>query len=145
MPERYGQLANLIYSKYNLKTVIGWGPGEEQLVEQMLTTGEKHSIPLPLTTMKQLSAVIEKAKLFVGGDTGPMHISSFVKTPLVAILGPSDPILNKPASFTPYKIVYAEVDCSPCRNKKCSHLKCLTTISTQEVFDNCKQFLNTNK
>ncbi len=141
MPERFGQLASLIYQNHNLKTVIGWGPGEEALVEKMLETGKECSIPLPLTTMKQLSAVIEKAKLFVGGDTGPMHISSFVKTPIVTILGPSDPVLNKPASFTPFRIVYANVDCSPCRNKKCSHLKCLTAISPQEVLNNCQEFL----
>lgn len=142
MPERFGLLAKMIFEKHRLKTVVGWGPGEEPLVEKMLKTSSGSAIALTLTTMKQLSAIIEKAKLYVGGDTGPTHISSFVKTPIVVILGPSDPVQNEPALFTPFKIVYAGVDCSPCRNKKCTHLKCLTEISPEMVYEECKSMLN---
>jgi len=141
MPENFGKLANMIFDKYNLKTIIGWGPGEEELIEEMLKVSKESAIALPLTTMKQLSAVIEKAKLYIGGDTGPTHISSFVKTPLVVILGPSDPVLNQPAYFTSFKIVYAQVDCSPCRNKKCLHLKCLTKISPEMVLKESIEFI----
>ncbi|BBB33584.1 heptosyltransferase [Thermotomaculum hydrothermale] len=141
MPENYGKLCDLIYRKLNLPCVIGWGPGEEEIVEKLVSSAKNRVYVLPLTTMKQLSAFIEKAKIFIGGDTGPMHISSLVNTPVVTIFGPSDPIINQPATFTPFKIVYANWHCSPCRNKKCKTLDCLKAISPEKVVEEIEKLL----
>ena len=142
MPENYGKLCDLITEKLNLPCVIGWGPGEEEIVEKLKANSKNRVFVLPLTTMKQLSAFIEKAKFFVGGDTGPMHISSLVNTPVITIFGPSDPVINKPAEFTPFKIVYANWHCSPCRNKKCKTLDCLKAISPETVFETIRDLLS---
>ena len=135
MPERYGRPAKMLYDRYKLPSVVGWGPGEEEIVEKVIASSQGKAIKIPLTTMKQLAAFIEKAYLFVGGDTGPMHISSLVGTPVITIFGPSDPVINRPAEFTPFKIVYANWHCSPCRNKKCKTLECLYAIKEEDVLN----------
>ncbi len=142
MPENYGKLCDLIYEKLNLPCVIGWGPGEEGIVEKLVQSAKNRVFVLPLTTMKQLSAFIEKALVFIGADTGPMHISSLVNTPVITIFGPSDPVINRPAEFTPFSVTYANWHCSPCRNKKCKTLDCLKAITPEIVFDETEEMFN---
>ncbi len=140
-PNYYGALCKIIDERLKMPCLIGWGPGEEWIVEEIEKTSDKKAIPLPETSLKQLSAFIEKAKIFVGGDTGPMHIASLVNTPVITIFGPSDPIINEPAPFTPFKIVYANWHCSPCRNRKCKSLECLEAITPEDVFKPIKNIL----
>ncbi len=133
--ERYGKLCDYLSDRLDLPCVVGWGPGEEAIIEKLKENSNTKILVLPLTTIKQLAAFIEKAKIFIGGDTGPMHISSMVGTPVVTIFGPSDPVINQPANFTPFEIVYANWHCSPCRNKKCKTLDCLKAITPEHVFE----------
>ncbi|NOZ13086.1 MAG: glycosyltransferase family 9 protein [Acidobacteria bacterium] len=132
-PENYGKLADMIQLQLQLPVLVGWGPGEENIVDRMLETANAAPVVLPSTSMKELAAFIGASRVFVGGDTGPMHISSLMGTPVVTIFGPSDPVVNEPARFTPFKIVTIKADCSPCRNKKCPHLKCLTAVTPETV------------
>lgn len=133
MPEHYGKLIDLIYEKWRLCTVIGCGPGEESIAEAVQAESTLSPVILKQITIKQLCAVIKEALLFVGGDTGPLHMASLLNTPAVTIFGPSDKVLYEPARFTPFKIVSSEIDCSPCRTRKCSKLECLYTVSPEMV------------
>ncbi len=142
-PERYGKLIDLISEKWHLPTVIGCGPGEEHLAEAVQANATVLPVILQHVTIKQLCAVIKKARLFVGGDTGPLHIASLLNTPAVTIFGPSDNVLYEPARFTPFKIVSAEMDCSPCRKKKCHKRECLDAVSPEMVFKAVSDMLAT--
>ena len=144
-PERYGQLSDMIQQQLRRPVLLGWGPGEEQIVSTVVGSAKKPITVLPKTTMKELSAFIAASRMFVGGDTGPMHIASLVGTPVLTIFGPSDPVINEPARFTPFRIVYAGVDCSPCRKKDCDHLTCLTSISPEMVFESLLSLLNEDR
>jgi ADP-heptose:LPS heptosyltransferase len=57
------------------------------------------------STLLQYVALARRARLFVGGDTGPLHLAAAVGTPIVAIYGPTDPLRNGP--FSPSDIVLA--------------------------------------
>ncbi|RLE17079.1 MAG: hypothetical protein DRJ08_00485 [Acidobacteria bacterium] len=141
-PENYAKLSDSIQLKLHMPVLVGWGPGEEEIVDRLMETANELPVVLPATTMKELGAFIGASRIFIGGDTGPMHIASLMGTPVVTIFGPSDPIVNEPARFTPFRIVTASVDCSPCRNKKCSHLKCLTAVTPNMVMDALKAVLS---
>ncbi len=141
-PGNYAKLSDMIQLKLQMPVLIGWGPGEEEIVDQLMENASEAPVILPATTMKELAAFIGASRVFIGGDTGPMHIASLMGTPVVTIFGPSDPVINKPARFTPFRIVTASVDCSPCRNKKCSHLKCLTAVTPNMVMDSLKAVLS---
>ncbi len=141
-PENYAQLSDMIQLTLQMPVLVGWGPGEEEIVDRLVETASEAPVILPATTMKELTAFIAVSRVFIGSDTGPMHIASLMGTPVVTIFGPSDPIVNEPARFTPFKIVTASVDCSPCRNKKCSHLKCLTAVTPEMVMDSLRELLS---
>ena len=92
MPERFAELAERIGRSTPLKPVISWGPGERPLAEQIVA-GSKGEAVLAMETKNilDLAELIRSARLYVGCDSGPLHLSSAVSTPSVALFGPKDP------------------------------------------------------
>jgi heptosyltransferase-1 len=92
--ERYGAVAKQL-AEDGLKVLINFGPGEENLASTVESAsdgaGERFS-----GSMTQLIALTRRASLFVGGDTGPMHLAAALGVPVVAIFGPTDPTRNGP-------------------------------------------------
>ncbi|OGD25852.1 MAG: hypothetical protein A2Y56_08120 [Candidatus Aminicenantes bacterium RBG_13_63_10] len=91
----------------------------------------------------ELREAVRRADLFVGPDSGPMHIAASTSTPIVAIFGPT-----LPAHFAPWKaravILQKDLDCRPCRQRRCvtEDFRCLSTITPEEVFEACRPFLS---
>ena len=90
----------------------------------------------------ELRELIGRAKLFVGPDSGPMHIAASTSTPIVALFGPNLPEYNAPwrAQAT---IIEKRLDCRPCKQRKCvtEDLRCLRSITVDEVFEACRTYL----
>ena len=63
--------------------------------EILQSAGSPRARYLP-TTLVQFIALARRARLFVGGDTGPLHLAAAVGTPIVGIYGPTDPVRNGP-------------------------------------------------
>jgi len=93
-PERYGKLALRLMNDGH-PVVVTCGPGEEELVRRLMRTAGRgvHEVQ---TNLEELIALSEAARLFVGGDTGPMHLAAIIGVPTVAIFGPTDPVRNGP-------------------------------------------------
>jgi heptosyltransferase-1 len=92
--ERYGQVARKLIG-HGLKSVINSGPGEQQLA-QLLAGGGEGAAYIFGGSLTQLIALTRRARLCVGGDTGPMHLAAALKVPVVGIFGPTDPARNGP-------------------------------------------------
>lgn len=93
-PERYGSVAGKL-AEDGLKSLINFGPGEEELAHkvEMVSHGAAKPVSCSLT---QLVALTRRAKVFIGGDTGPLHLSSALQVPVVGIYGPTNPSRNGP-------------------------------------------------
>jgi lipopolysaccharide heptosyltransferase I len=88
--ERYGQLAYRLFKSHGIPSVAVWGSREElQLAESIVTASNGHARLAPPTSMTQLAALARRAALFVGSDTGPMHLAVAVGTPTISLHGPS--------------------------------------------------------
>jgi heptosyltransferase-1 len=72
------------------------GPGEEPAARQLAASAGVGVAAVCAPPLRVLAAVIAACELFVGGDTGPMHLAWAVGAPVVAIYGPTDPALNAP-------------------------------------------------
>jgi ADP-heptose:LPS heptosyltransferase len=94
-------------------------------------------------TPRESAAVLAEAAVFVGHDSGPMHLAAAVQTPCVAIFAAR----NKPRVWFPYgarhRVVYHRVDCWGCGLETCivEQKKCLTSITGQEVVEQVRQVL----
>lgn len=92
--ERYGQVARAL-AKCGLQSVVNYGPGEEDLARQAEAESEGAAQAFRCS-ISELIALTRRAKLFVGGDTGPLHLAAALGVPVVAIFGPTDPARNGP-------------------------------------------------
>ncbi len=95
-PARYGAVAAALARSAAALPVVVWGPGEEKLAAAAVAASGGSAALAPRTTIPVLAAVLRRAAVFVGGDTGPMHLAWAVGCPVVALFGPTDPRLNAP-------------------------------------------------
>ncbi len=139
-PNQYARLADRLVREMNATVLFTWGPGELDWVKMIQRRMKESSILGPHTlTLTQLGEVFRHCDLYIGGDTGPMHIASLMGIPVVAIYGPTDPVLNEP--FGPHKKVIKNVGCNPCRDRSCKRLKCLEEITVEDVFKATEEVL----
>lgn len=92
--ERYGAVAGQL-AKAGLRSIVNYGTGEQRLAEVVQRESGGAAQPMQ-GSISELIALLRRAKLFVGGDTGPMHIAAALKVPVVALFGPTDPSRNGP-------------------------------------------------
>ncbi len=92
LPERFAALASRIGSEIELPSVVTWGPGERELAEGIVAgSGGRAMLAMETRNILDLAEIIRRARLYVGCDSGPLHLSSAVGTPSVALFGPKDP------------------------------------------------------
>lgn len=91
--------------------------------------------------LKQLGALSERAKFYLGVDTAPMHIAAAVGTPVVALFGPSNEKLWAPWCDKSL-VLSRELDCRlPCKNKECQTIHCLREFTPAIVLPRIEEFL----
>jgi len=92
--DRYSALIRIL-GKHGIYSLVNAGPGEGDLARKVCA-GNEASARMVECSLLQLIALTRRAALFVGGDTGPVHLASAMSVPVVAIFGPTDPARNGP-------------------------------------------------
>jgi len=125
-------------------TIVLLGEKEDQKAEEELLKSANLSL-LSLVgklNLRELREFISHSALFVGPDSGPMHIAAATSTPIVAYFGPT-----LSAHFSPWKakayLIEKDYDCRPCKQKRCLYkdFRCLRSIKPEEVYEACLRFL----
>ena len=138
----YVGLINALVEKIGARVILTWGPDERETVE--LIAG---NLRVPVVVAKKTSSLLDLAAIFaacdlyVGGDTGPMHLAVAMNTPVVAIFGPTHPQVNAPYG-APYRIVRHPLPCSPCRKRSCKTQLCLEAIGWRRVYAEVEELLD---
>jgi predicted lipopolysaccharide heptosyltransferase III len=134
-PERFAELADHLTSQYGCQVLIGGSEQDLDLAQQIRQMTKCSPVIMAgRTTIKQFAAVANKAALFVGSDSGAMHIASAVGAPVVALFGPSNPREWTPRGG-PVEVLYKESDCRTCVHPTCTRGEenCMRLITVQEV------------
>ena len=92
--DRYGLVAKAL-AQHGTQSLINYGPREEALAQAAETASGGIARALSFS-VGELIALMRRARLFIGGDTGPMHLASALHIPVVALFGPTDPARNGP-------------------------------------------------
>jgi heptosyltransferase-1 len=92
--ERYGQVAKEL-AEDGIGSLVNYGPGEEELAVAVEAASEGAARKISCS-VSELIAVTRRARVLIGGDTGPMHLAAALKIPVVAIFGPTNPARNGP-------------------------------------------------
>jgi ADP-heptose:LPS heptosyltransferase len=98
------------------------------------------------TTVPELVALLRRCCLFLGGDSGPLHVASALGLPSVSIYGPTDPALTGPLGERA-RVLRAAVDCGPCyRPTGVPHCRrpmvdCMAAVGVDQVFQEAREAL----
>ena len=98
MPDRFREIAKRITENLNARVIVTWGGEEEDLAKYVAEgSGENVLVCEKTKSVGELAAVIHNSKMFFSNCTGPMNVAVAVRTPVIALLGSSDP-----ADWGPY-------------------------------------------
>jgi heptosyltransferase-1 len=92
--ERFAEVANRL-REIGLQSVVNFGPNEQALANTAAKLSDGAAQPVSCS-ITELIALTRSASLFIGGDTGPLHLAAALKVPCVALFGPTDPARNGP-------------------------------------------------
>lgn len=81
---------------HGVPSIVTSGPGEEDDADRVVAAALGLARRAPATDLKTLAALLSRARVFVGGDSGPLHIACGVGCPVVGLYGPTDPVVNAP-------------------------------------------------
>lgn len=130
--QAFGQLSDLLQSEHGLVSFVTYGPGEDALAQTVAANSRSGAARPLASTLKQFVALARRAELFVGGDTGPLHLAAASGTPIVGIYGPTSPERNGPFDkhdITVGRTLWCRQDC---HHRSCWHWECMD-IPVSEV------------
>jgi heptosyltransferase-1 len=138
--ERYAEVAREL-GKDGVRALVNHGPGEEQLARQVEQNSGGHAVAATFN-ISQLMAITRKASLFIGGDTGPMHLAALLQVPVLAIFGPTDPARNGPHGTR--NIVLRDAASVTSHKRQRETEAGLRNITTEQVLKAARELLHSN-
>jgi ADP-heptose:LPS heptosyltransferase len=140
----YVELARALAAQ-GLPVAVARGPSQDEndfAAALVAGAGGAARLAPETPTLGHLAALCERARLFVGSDSGPLHVAALVGTPVVQILGPTDPVENQPYTGSPSRSVRVPVACSPCR-RGCAAATCMRRVEPARVLAAARELLAT--
>lgn len=141
--EGYAEVARALRDELGRRSIVTVGPArhDRAFASAVVERSAGAAALAPATaTLGDLAALFARCGLYLGSDTGPMHVASLVGTPVLQLLGPTDPIENQPWARTPSRTVRVQVGCNPCR-RGCAAATCMAVIRPAAVLEAARSLL----
>ena len=138
-------LVSLVRANASRRVIISSGPSDRAAADRIVAAARTELGPLAEGIVEfgdfglaELRALIGRSRLFIGGDTGPLHIAATTATPVVGLYGPTLPERSAPWRDPSVPSISLEVKglpCRPCEQRVCApgDFRCLTTIGPEAV------------
>ena len=142
--EKFGQLADKIYAEFGFASIVATAPNEIELAEKVRRGSSSGKIFLAQPSLKGFYELAKRAKLYVGGDTGPTFLAIAAKTPVVGIFGPTE--WRRNGSPNPADICVERTDLAcrvDCHRRTCNNWICLD-IETEPVLQAVRERLKSD-
>jgi len=145
-PDRFAELANRLQAQAGVDVIL-LGTPAEAAVSSAIAAGMRLP-PIDLTgktSIADLPALLSQCHLFIGNDSGAMHVAAAVELPVVAVFGPTDPFGTAPV--TPRcSIVQEKPYCSPCFLRRCpTDHRCMTRITPGAVESAARHWISSTE
>ncbi|HYM00764.1 MAG TPA: glycosyltransferase family 9 protein [Blastocatellia bacterium] len=123
--ESFARIGDWLWTDFGIESLVTYGPGEESLADSVASNSKLGKVRTVPSTLKQYVALARRAALFVGGDTGPLHLAAAMRAPIVGLYGPTSPERNGP--FDPGDVtVGRDLWCrADCHRRRCWHWECM--------------------
>jgi len=138
---RYSSVARHLGRKRGLPTVVVWaGDRELAWAEQIVAGSGGHALLAPKTTMIELGALLQSARMYIGSDTGPMHMAAAVGTPCVSLHGTTRP-QDSSAYGTQHIAIQKRYDGGSSRHRRSTGNEAMRLITVDQVSEACEAIL----
>jgi heptosyltransferase-2 len=145
-PERFALLADRLISESGADVIFFGTPNEKEIAARIRSTMKARAISLVgETSMRDLAALFASCSVFIGNDSGAMHVAAAAGLPVIGIFGSTDPEGTAPVTEQ-FMLIREAVPCSPCFLRRCpvDH-RCMTRITVDSVFTAAMQLKNSPK
>jgi lipopolysaccharide heptosyltransferase II len=150
--EAFVDLAARLAASDRRRIVLTSGPSEAEAAARIAAAarqrlgGAGHRIADPPLDVAELRALTGRAAVYIGGDSGPLHVAGATATPIVALFGPTLPERSMPwrdAGWFAEAVDAGPLPCRPCQQRVCvTHdFRCLTGITADQVVDAAERAL----
>jgi len=144
-PKRFAEIGRGLAAR-GYTIVVTSGPGEEAFAGQVAQHLDGTVILLGLT-IPQLGELIRGARMYIGNDSGPMHLAAAVGTPTVAVWGSSDSRRWRPGSVE-HRVIQNPFECNPCPGYRCLVAEsplCIESVTVEQVNAAVEELLEKSK
>jgi heptosyltransferase-1 len=125
-PDKFGALADQLWNRYGLHSLVTYGPGEAGVAEQVLSSSKSGKARAARLTLKGFVALARGAMVYIGGDTGPTHLAIAARTPVVGLFGPTEWWRNGSPNRDDICVERLDIDCrADCHRRACSKWICM--------------------
>ena len=140
--DRFAAVAAHLGTAWSLPTLVVWAGQSEMDIAQQIVAGSKgHARTSPKTTLTELAALSRRASLFIGSDTGPLHLAAAVGTPCVGLYGPWPAEVHGP--FGPQHVAIQKAPSpSSTRERRTAPPRLMEAIQVADVCEACNKVLH---
>ncbi|EKD49937.1 MAG: hypothetical protein ACD_63C00008G0003 [uncultured bacterium] len=145
--ERYVKLIDKLCNNFGFQTLLLMGGPSDKEVNTELQKRTKCNTTdsTGLFSIHGSQSLIERSSLFIGNDSGALHIASTTNTPIIALFGPTNPVVDGPAKLNGGKVLFHKTKFSPCYSEDCKgHVPCIEKITVEEVVEVVKEIAKLN-
>lgn len=140
--DRFAEVAKFARDHLQLHTLVTWaGDHERAMAEHIVSLSLGAAAMAPTTNLKQLAALFTLSRMYLGGDTGPMHIAAAVETPCVALFGPTRPTDSGPCG-SQHISLQAWYQSGSCRERRGAENLAMRDISVAQVCEAVRTIAN---
>jgi len=124
--DKFGALTDHLWDRFQLHSLVTYGPGEAGLAEQVLSASHSGKAKAVCLSLKGFVALALNAAVYVGGDTGPTHLAVAARTPVVGLFGPTEWWRNGSPYPDDVCVERTDIDCrADCHRRACSKWICM--------------------
>ena len=135
LPERFRLVIESWLKTHPACTILLLGgPAEKEKIAAIVAGLPGRIINLAgRLTLRQTIVILARCRLFMGNDSGLMHIAAALAVPLVAVFGPTEPDKTAPLGKE-YRLLHHGADCAPCRQRECpTDHRCMSAVRADQV------------
>jgi ADP-heptose:LPS heptosyltransferase len=142
-PERFEEVLNSLIEKYDVWPVVFGGPEDQAAGEYLARKWRRGYVAAGQLTVRQGIAAMGRCALYLGNDTGTMHMAVAAGIPCVAVFSSRD----FPGKWYPYGnghvVLRTPIKCEGCRLEKCieNEMRCILSINTEKVISAAEELL----
>ena len=141
-PERFAVVADRLIKEFDADVILFGTTAETPVSLAIASAMRRRPVDLTgATTIAELPALLSRCQLFLGNDSGAMHVAAAVGLPAVAVFGPTDPCGTAPVTLR-CTIVQEKPYCSPCFLRRCpTDHRCMTKVTPDAVVAAARSWL----